>query len=116
MGKLALVTGAPSGIGRTFAERLADDGYDLVLVGRRHDRLQEFVAAHPELRLQIMAVDLSTGGGVHAVADVCAREPLTMLVNSAGVAHYMPLAELSVEKAQELVHVKVVAPSMLARD
>jgi len=38
-----------------------------------------------------------------------------MLVNNAGVAHYMPFTELPADKASELLHVKVVAPTMLAR-
>jgi uncharacterized protein len=115
MSKLALVTGATSGIGKAFAERLAVDGYDLVIVGRRKDRLEEFAASHPEVTVRTVAADLSTDQGVDAVAEVCAREPLTMLVNNAGVAHYMPLAELPADKARELVHVKVVAPTMLTR-
>jgi uncharacterized protein len=52
---------------------------------------------------------------VDTVAGVCATQPLTMLVNNAGVAHYMPIADLPADKARELVHVKVVAPTMLIR-
>ncbi|MGI5162096.1 SDR family NAD(P)-dependent oxidoreductase [Microbispora sp. CA-102843] len=115
MSTLALVTGATSGIGRAFAERLAAGGHDLVIVGRRKERLEEFAASHPEVEVRTVAADLSTDEGIDAVAEICAAEPLTMLVNNAGVSHYMPLAELPADKARELVHVKVVAPTMLTR-
>ena len=115
MRKFALVTGATSGIGRAFAERLAADGYDLVIVGRRRERLEAFADSHPDVRARIVAADLSTGEGVNTVTEICATEPLTMLVNNAGVAHYMPLAELPADKARELVNVKVLAPTMLTR-
>ncbi|MEU6407708.1 SDR family NAD(P)-dependent oxidoreductase [Microbispora sp. NPDC046933] len=115
MSTLALVTGATSGIGRAFAERLAARGHDLVIVGRRKERLEEFAASHPEVEVRTVAADLSTDAGVDTVAEICAAEPLTMLVNNAGVSHYMPLAELPADKARELVHVKVVAPTMLTR-
>ncbi|ORW84650.1 short-chain dehydrogenase [Mycobacterium sp. IEC1808] len=115
MGKLALVTGASSGIGRAYAERLAADGYDLVIVGRRADRLAQFADAHPEVSVRTVVADLSAGDDVGRLAEICATEPLTMLVNNAGVAHYMPLAELPTGKAAELVNVKVLAPTMLTR-
>ncbi|MEU6513352.1 SDR family NAD(P)-dependent oxidoreductase [Streptomyces sp. NPDC046978] len=115
MSKLALVTGATSGIGKAFAERLAADGYDLIIVGRNKERLEEFAANHTGVNVRTVAADLSTDDGVDTVAEICAGEPLTMLVNNAGVAHYMPLAELPADKARELVHVKVVAPTMLTR-
>lgn len=115
MSKLALVTGASSGIGWAFAQRLAADGYDLVAVGRRLDRLKELAASLTGIQIELLAADLSTDEGVDTVAGVCATQPLTMLVNNAGVAHYMPIADLSADKARELVHVKVVAPTMLIR-
>ncbi|MGP3756305.1 SDR family NAD(P)-dependent oxidoreductase [Streptomyces sp. IBSNAI001] len=115
MDKLALITGATSGIGRAFADRLAADGHDLIVVGRRKDRLEEFAAAHPDVTVRVVAADLSTDAGIDAVAGIAAAEPLTMLVNNAGVAHYMPLAELPADKARELIHVKVLAPTLLTR-
>ncbi|UOX91140.1 SDR family NAD(P)-dependent oxidoreductase [Amycolatopsis sp. FBCC-B4732] len=115
MSKLALVTGATSGIGRAFAERLAADGHDLVLVGRRQERLDEFAAAHPEVGIRTVAADLSTDDGIDEVAEIAAVEPLDLLVSNAGVAHYMPLADLPAAKARELVKVKVLAPTLLAR-
>lgn len=113
--RLALITGASSGIGRAFARRLGADGYNLVVVGRRRDRLEELVAELPNVKVHPLVADLGTDAGVEAVAAECAREELTMLVNNAGVAHYMPFAELPAGKASELLHVKVVAPTMLAR-
>jgi len=112
---LALVTGASSGIGKAFAQRLAADGHDLIVVGRRKDRLDALAASLPDVTVQVVAADLSTDDGVDTVAQLCADQPLTMLVNNAGVAHYMPIAELSAAQARELVHVKVVAPTMLTR-
>ncbi|MET0955596.1 MAG: SDR family NAD(P)-dependent oxidoreductase [Cryobacterium sp.] len=115
MSALALVTGASSGIGQAFAERLAADGYDLILVGRRRDRLEALAAALPARRVQVVTADLSTDDGIDRVAALCASEPLTMLVNNAGVAHYMPLATLPAARARELLQVKVVAPTLLTR-
>jgi hypothetical protein len=97
--QLALVTGASSGIGRAFARRLGADGYDLVVVGRRRDRLEELAVALPKVKVRPLVADLGTDAGVEVVADLCAGEELTMLVNNAGVAHYMPFAELPANKA-----------------
>ena len=113
--KLALITGASSGIGRTFARRLAREGYGLIVVGRRENRLAELAAEFPDIAIRPVTADLGTHAGVAAVTDLCAREPLTLLVNNAGVAHYMSFAELPADKASELLHVKVIAPTMLAR-
>jgi len=115
MSPLALVTGASSGIGKAFAERLAADGYDLIVVGRRRDRLDALAASLPQVAVRVVAADLSSDAGIDAVAEIAASEPVTMLVNNAGVAHYMPMDDLPAATARELVQVKVVAPTMLAR-
>lgn len=113
MRKLALVTGASSGIGKAFAQRLAADGYDLVAVGRRLGALEELAGSLNDSTVRPVAADLSTDEGVDRVAEVCASQSLTMLVNNAGVAHYMPFAELPLEKASELIRVKELAPTLL---
>ncbi len=115
MPPLALVTGASSGIGRAFAERLAADGHDLIVVGRRRDRLESLAASLPEHAVEVVVADLASEDGLDTVAEQCATRPLTMLVNNAGVAHYMPLPDLPVATARELLGVKVVAPTMLTR-
>jgi len=113
--RLALVTGASAGIGQAFARRLGTDGYNLVVVGRRRERLEELAAELPNVSVRPLVADLGTDSGVKAVAEVCAAEDLSMLVNNAGVAHYGPFAQLPADKAHELLHVKIVAPTMLTR-
>ena len=115
MADLALVTGASSGIGKAYAERLASDGHDLIVAGRRRDRLEELAAALSGVDVQVVVCDLATDDGIDALARLAAERPVTMLVNNAGVAHYMPLAELPPAKARELVSVKVMAPTLLTR-
>ncbi|WP_197379290.1 SDR family NAD(P)-dependent oxidoreductase [Mycolicibacterium mengxianglii] len=114
MAGLALVTGASSGIGEAFARRLADDGYDLIVVARRTERLEQLTATLPStVDVRIVTADLSADDGIGTVAKLSAEQPLSMLVNNAGIAHYMPIAELSAEQAHELVQVKITAPTML---
>ncbi|MFC7677211.1 SDR family NAD(P)-dependent oxidoreductase [Mycolicibacterium sp. GCM10028919] len=116
MSALALITGASSGIGRAYATRLAAAGHDLVIVARREHRLRDLAASlSPQVDVQIVVADLATDDGIDDVAAVCAERPLTMLINNAGIGHYMPITELSVEQARELLYVKVVAPALLTR-
>lgn len=113
MDRTAVITGATSGIGRAYADALAGQGWSIVGIGRNEERLAQLVQELPGTRT--LAADLSTDAGIEAVSDLLAHEPVQMLVNNAGVAHYMPLADLPVDRARELVHVKTVAPSLLTR-
>ena len=67
MPSLAPVTGASSGIGRAFAERLATDGCDRSVVGCRTDRLELLAAPLPDVTVRVVAADLSTDEGIDEV-------------------------------------------------
>lgn len=111
----ALVTGASSGIGAAFARQLAARGHNLIVVGRRADRLDALKQGFLSVDVRVIAADLAAPEGLTVVADICAREEIALLVNNAGVSHYMAFAQLPADKAMELLAVKVVAPTMLAR-
>ena len=117
MGPTAVVTGASSGIGQSYAERLAAKGMDLVLVARRAERLealQRDLAIH-DVSVRTVVADLGKAEDVRRLIAELDTMPVTMLVNNAALAHYMPFAELPAEQARELVDINVLAPVLLTR-
>ncbi len=118
MARLAMVTGASSGIGEAYADRLAQDGWDLVVVARRRDRLDELahrLSGEHGRSVRAVAADLADTSQLAALAAEAAGLNLELLVNNAALAHYMPFAELPAERAQELVQLNVLAPVLLTR-
>lgn len=94
--KIAVVTGASSGIGAVYADRLASRGYDLVLVARRAERLRTLAAnlasAHG-VRVEALVADLETEAGQTSVAQLLASNPdVSVLVNNAGIARLAPIS------------------------
>ncbi|SEQ85737.1 hypothetical protein SAMN05216548_108109 [Faunimonas pinastri] len=115
---IALITGASSGIGKSYAEQIAAKGHDLVVVARREDRLRvlaaEIRSAHG-VDVEVLPVDLGTPEGVQAVCDRLARDPaVDMLVNNAGYAARGKVAELDLEALDAMLRVNVLALSRLS--
>ena len=117
MAGLAVVTGASSGIGCSYAERLAADGMDLVLVARRADRLAALKRNLEGRRVSVrtLVADLARTEDVQRLVAELDTLPVELLVNNAALAHYMPFAQLPIERARELVEVNTLAPVLLAR-
>jgi len=115
----ALVTGASSGIGAAFAERLARDGYDLILVARRRERLETLAQRLQDdqhAAVKIIVADLTQPGDLQMVEEHVANDPaLTLLLNNAGFGGYMPFVELEPDRAEELIRLQVLAVTRLTR-
>lgn len=104
---VALITGASSGIGATFARHLAARGFDLILVARRTEKLQA-LAGELRVHADLVTADLATDDGVAKVVEVIRNCPrLELLVNNAGFGSLGRFwaADSASQEAMHRVHV-----------
>jgi uncharacterized protein len=114
----ALVTGASAGIGRAFADRLARDHFELVLVARSAERLEELAAelrARSGVEVTVWPADLTDAPDLARLADAVAERPPDLLVNNAGFGTVGPFAELDPEGELREIKLNVVAVVRLTR-
>lgn len=115
---LAAVTGASSGIGLAFAERLAADGHDLVVVARRRDRLDDLARrlANTGVAVEVLTADLADGDGIKAIEGRLSGETrLAVLVNNAGFGAYGSFLEADPDMLERQIAVHATATVRLAR-
>ena len=110
-GKLILVTGASSGIGRGIATACAKMGATVILNGRNEDRLQKVLASLPEGEHQIVAADLADKESVTAMVDALPK--LDGIVQCAGVANRIPCKSITQESIDFVINTNLEAPILL---
>jgi len=113
----ALITGASTGIGKAYAERLAQRGYDLVLVARDRARLDALAAELRKIgaKSQVLVADLTQSEDVGRVEDVLEGDSaISFFLNNAGIATVAPQLQTPVDTIEKLIALNVTAATRLA--
>ncbi len=124
--KTAFITGATSGIGKATAQILAKEGYQLVLCGRREDRLQQLKDELP-VKVYTLSFDVRDQAAVEtAIASLPESLEIDVLVNNAGNAHGLsPLQDGDIEDWDAMIDInvkgllyvtKAILPGMISRN
>ena len=115
---VALVTGASDGIGAEFVEILAGRGYDLILVARREEKLNELAVRLSDefgVECTVMAADLSEPKAAQnlfqRIEDIGLQ--VNFLINNAGLLHNGFFANLSLEAQEKMIQVNVISLTAL---
>lgn len=115
----AVITGASSGIGEQFAKRLAKEGYDLILVARRRERLtalsDKLKATHKELECDIFTADLMQLDECQRLSDYLEEKDIEIFINNAGYGDCGLFEETDIAKEMGMIDVNVRAVHFLTK-
>jgi NAD(P)-dependent dehydrogenase (short-subunit alcohol dehydrogenase family) len=118
-GKVAIVTGASSGLGVTFARGLAEAGADIVIGARRKDRLEETKALVEETGRRCVAVvtDVTRPEDCQALAEAAVAElgAVDILINNAGVGTAVPALKETPEQFRQVVEINLYGTYWMAQ-
>jgi 3-oxoacyl-[acyl-carrier protein] reductase len=116
MKRLAIVTGASSGIGLAVARLLATQDCELVLASRRQGPMEELASSIPTAKIRIVPTDVTDIDACRdlvRMAEEIGTDRYPVLINAAGVAHFGPFADLTTEQVLEQLQVNLRAPTLL---
>ncbi len=114
-GKVAVLTGASSGLGERFAHVLSDAGAAVVLAARRVDRLEALAAQLPNSIA--VACDVGAPGDITKLVDATMAEygQIDVVVNNAGISRVLPAIDEDIDEFRREVEIDLIAPFDLAR-
>ena len=114
---IALITGASTGIGAIYADRLAKRGYDLILVARNQSRLAALAGrlkSETGRSVETISADLNDKADLARIETTLRTNTnISLLVNNAGVGGAAPLLNSDVEKMDQMISLNVVALTRL---
>lgn len=114
---VAVITGASSGIGAVYADRLARRGYDLLLVARSREALSDLakkLAVETGRKIQTLVADLTDSKDLGELERILRDDPaITLLVNNAGTASTAPLLNADVAEMSRMIALNVNALTRL---
>ncbi len=113
----ALITGASTGIGAVYADRLARRGHDLILVARNGERLRKLadeLRAATGRKVTTLVADLTDKAALAEVEEVLRTDAsITMLVNNAGVGSVASILQAHVDAMEHMIELNVTALTRL---
>ena len=114
----ALITGASTGIGALYADRLAKRGYDLILVARNTAQLDALAArltAETGRAMEVVTADLTQGAQLLQIESILRDDPaISMLVNNAGFSNSTPFIDADAGALEAMIALNIVALTRLS--
>lgn len=110
----ALITGASSGIGRSFAYMLADRGYDLILVARRKKRLDD-IKKSVNVDTTVIDIDISTTFNCHKLYNMVKKEDIDIVINAAGFGLIGEFNDTNLDRELDMVDLNVKGVHVLTK-
>lgn len=115
----AVITGASSGLGRDFARLFHKMGYDLVLVARRRERMEElqreFHQSNPRLTTEVLCLDLAKAESCFQLIRYLEGKPVDVFINNAGFGVFGRFDESDLSKELEMLDVNIRAVHILTK-
>lgn len=118
MGKLAVITGASSGIGLSFAHKFAREGYDLVVVARSGDALKSLsqkISEESGVKVSVITADLSLANSADTLWEKLKNYKIDVFINNAGFGYLEDIVDADPEKLASMITLNITTLTRLSQ-